>query len=103
MYEKNPQKIEMNSMDIIEEYMGDTDFTEDQKIVAKRMIHTTEVVEYSNMIDMYNNYTDEAKKALINETIRQINNMAILHIRCSMNHALSNDSYYRGCGVSPYY
>ncbi len=35
MYEKNPQTIEMNSMDIIEEYMGDTDFTEEQKVVAK--------------------------------------------------------------------
>src|SRR5699024_6205500 len=64
MYEKNPQKIEMNSMDIIEEYMGDTDFTEDQKIVAKRMIHTTGDVEYRHIIDMSDNFIDEAKKAL---------------------------------------
>lgn len=64
MYEKNPMTIETNSMDIIEEVMGDTNFTEEQKIVAKRMIHTTGDVEYRHIIDMSDDFVEVAKQAL---------------------------------------
>ncbi len=54
MYIKNPMEIENKSMDIIDEVMGDTKFSEEEKIVAKRMIHTTGDFDYRNIIVQYN-------------------------------------------------
>lgn len=46
MYIKKPMEIEDKSMDIIEEVMDDTDFSTEEKIVVKRMIHTTGDFDY---------------------------------------------------------
>ncbi|NMA87224.1 MAG: precorrin-8X methylmutase [Tissierellia bacterium] len=64
MYIKNPMEIENKSMDIIEEVMADTSFTEEEKIVAKRMIHTTGDFEYRKIIVFKNNFLEEAKTAI---------------------------------------
>ena len=60
MYIKNPMEIENKSMDIIEEVMGDTSFTDKEKVIAKRMIHTTGDFEYRNIISFKGNFVEEA-------------------------------------------
>lgn len=64
MYIKKPMEIENKSMDIIEESMKDVAFTEEEKIIAKRMIHTTGDVEYRKIIVFQNNFIESAKRAL---------------------------------------
>ncbi|MFA7534319.1 MAG: precorrin-8X methylmutase [Tissierellaceae bacterium] len=64
MYIKNPVEIENKSMDIIEQVMDDTNFTEGEMIVAKRMIHTTGDFDYRNIIEFRNDFLEEAKKAI---------------------------------------
>lgn len=62
MYIKNPMKIENKSMDIIQEVMSDTNFSEEELILAKRMIHTTGDLEYRKIIDFRNNFIEIAKE-----------------------------------------
>jgi precorrin-8X/cobalt-precorrin-8 methylmutase len=64
MYIKNPMEIENKSMDIIDEVMGDTNFTEEEMIIAKRMIHTTGDFDYRNIIEFKNDFIEEAKDAI---------------------------------------
>lgn len=64
MYIKNPMAIENKSMDIIEEVMGDTNFTEEEAIVAKRMIHTTGDFDYRKIIVFQNDFINIAKEAI---------------------------------------
>ena len=59
MYIKKPMEIENKSMDIIEERMKDVAFTEEEKIIAKRMIHTTGDVEYRKIIVFQNNFIEK--------------------------------------------
>ncbi|CAK7057535.1 precorrin-8X methylmutase [Tissierella sp. P1] len=65
MYIKNPMEIENKSMDIIDEVMGDTNFSEEEKIIAKRMIHTTGDFDYRNIIIFKNDFIGEAKKSIL--------------------------------------
>lgn len=65
MYIKKPMEIENKSMDIIEEVMGDTNFTEDEKLVAKRMIHTTGDFDYRNIIVFKDNFMEKAKNTIL--------------------------------------
>src|SRR5699024_11399365 len=62
MYIKKTMKIENKSMDIIQEVMEDTNFSEEEQIVAKRMIHTTGDLEYRKIIDFRNNFIEVAKE-----------------------------------------
>lgn len=64
MYIKNPMEIENKSMDIIQEVMSDTNFSEEELVIAKRMIHTTGDFEYRKIIDFRNNFIEEAKSAI---------------------------------------
>lgn len=64
MYIKNPMEIENKSMDIIDEVMGDTNFTEEEMVIAKRMIHTTGDFDYRNIIEFKNDFIEEAKDAI---------------------------------------
>lgn len=64
MYIKNPMDIENKSMDIIDEIMGDTNFTEEEMIIAKRMIHTTGDFDYRKIIVFKENFLKEAKEAI---------------------------------------
>ena len=58
-------EIENKSMDIIDEVMGDTNFSEEEKIIAKRMIHTTGDFDYRNIIIFKNDFIGEAKKSIL--------------------------------------
>ncbi len=69
MYIKNPMEIENKSMDIIDEVMGDTNFSEEEKIIAKRMIHTTGDFDYRNIIVFKNDFVGEAKKVILEKSI----------------------------------
>ena len=64
MYIKNPMEIENKSMDIIDEVMGDTSFSEEEMIIAKRMIHTTGDFEYRKIIDFKENFIEKAKETI---------------------------------------
>lgn len=64
MYIKNPMEIENRSMDIIDQVMGDTSFTEEEKIIAKRMIHTTGDFDYRKIIVFKNDFISIAKESI---------------------------------------
>ncbi|MGN9166018.1 precorrin-8X methylmutase [Tissierellaceae bacterium HCP3S3_D8] len=64
MYVKNPMEIENKSMDIIHEVMKDTSFSEEEMIVAKRMIHTTGDFEYRKIIDFREGFIEKAKDVI---------------------------------------
>ncbi len=64
MYIKNPMEIENKSMDIIDSVIGDTNFNEEEMLIAKRMIHTTGDFEYRKIISFQHNFIDDAKKSI---------------------------------------
>lgn len=64
MYIKKPMEIEAKSMDIIEQSMSDTRFSPEEKIIAKRMIHTTGDTDYRKIIIFKNNFVQTAKNAM---------------------------------------
>lgn len=64
MYIKNPMEIENKSMDIIDQVMGDTSFSEEEMIIAKRMIHTTGDFDYRKIITFKGNFIEDAKKEI---------------------------------------
>lgn len=64
MYIKNPIEIENKSMDIIDSVMGDTNFSPEEMIVAKRMIHTTGDFEYRKIIHFQNDFLKVAKEEI---------------------------------------
>ena len=64
MYIKNPMQIENKSMDIIDREMGDTNFNEEEMIIAKRMIHTTGDFDYRKIIIFKHDFISQAKKSI---------------------------------------
>ncbi|MBW4828051.1 MAG: precorrin-8X methylmutase [Clostridiaceae bacterium] len=64
MYIKKPMEIENKSMDIIEEVMGDTNFSPEEKIVVKRMIHTTGDFDYRNIVEFKGDFLNNAISAI---------------------------------------
>lgn len=64
MYIKEPMKIENTSMDIIDGVMGDVDFSEEEMVIAKRMIHTTGDFDYRKIIVFQNDFIAHGKEAL---------------------------------------
>ena len=64
MYLNNPMEIEVKSMKIIDEALEATNFTEEEKVVVKRTIHTTGDVTYQEIVHFQNDFINVAKKAL---------------------------------------
>lgn len=64
MYIKNPKKIEMNSMDIIDEYLNDVEFSDEELPIVKRMIHTTGDVSYRKIIEFKYDFIKNAIEGL---------------------------------------
>lgn len=64
MYINNPMEIENKSMEIIEEALNKTNFTEEEKLIVKRTIHTTGDVNYQEIVTFKDNFVNVAKKAL---------------------------------------
>lgn len=50
MYMKDPMGIELKSMEIIEEDLGRTSFSLKEKVIVKRMIHTTGDFDYKDIV-----------------------------------------------------
>jgi len=50
MYIKDPEAIEVKSMEIIDQVMNDNDFDEQELNVVKRTIHTTGDFDYQNIV-----------------------------------------------------
>jgi len=103
MYIKNPMEIENKSMDIIEEIMGDTSFTGEEKVIAKRMIHTTGDFEYRNIISFKGNFVEEAvdsiKKGgtIFTDTkmaYMGINKKALSKTRCKLKYFIDDERAY---------
>ena len=61
-------EIENKSMDIIDEVMGDTNFNQEEMIIAKRMIHTTGDFDYRKIIVFQNEFIHEAKENILSGT-----------------------------------
>lgn len=64
MYIKNPMDIENKSMEIIDRVMGDTSFSPEEMVIAKRMIHTTGDFEYRKIIHFQNDFLTIAKQEI---------------------------------------
>ena len=64
MYINNPMEIENKSMDIIQASLENINFTEDELVVAKRIIHTTGDVGYSEIIEFKEDFIEHALDAL---------------------------------------
>ena len=64
MYIKKPMDIENKSMDIIDQVMGDVNFSEEEMIIAKRMIHTTGDFEYRKIIHFQADFIEKAKREI---------------------------------------
>ena len=64
-YIKNPEKIEENSMAIIESEMKNPgSFTDDELKVVKRVIHTTADFEYEDLLRFFDNPIDSCREAI---------------------------------------
>lgn len=65
-YIKDPKSIEVRSFEIIEEGLkGKADhFSESEKLIVKRLIHTTGDFDYVNIVEFQNNPIESAMEAL---------------------------------------
>lgn len=104
MYIKNPMEIENKSMDIIEEVMGDVDFSEEEKIIAKRMIHTTGDFDYRKIISFKGDFIQAARQAIndggtIYTDTRMaymgINQKALEKSNCKLQYFIDREEVYR--------
>ncbi|MBC8589453.1 precorrin-8X methylmutase [Paratissierella segnis] len=104
MYIKNPMDIENKSMDIIDEVMVDTHFSQEEKIVAKRMIHTTGDFDYRNIIAFNNDFISEAKKSIIagakiftdtKMAYMGINKIALSKTNCELKCFIDDDRVFK--------
>lgn len=64
MYINNPMEIEVKSMEIIENALGEHSFNEMEKEIVKRTIHTTGDVGYGEIVDISNGFVVSALKAM---------------------------------------
>lgn len=103
MYIKKPMEIENKSMDIIDQVMGDTNFTQEEMIIAKRMIHTTGDFEYRKIIDFTGDFINAAKTAIKNgATIYTdtkmvhagINKKALEKANCKLKYFIDDERAY---------
>lgn len=100
-YDNNPMNIENTSMDIIDKELVGTKFTDTEKLIVKRMIHSTGDFDYKNIIDIRNNFLDEALDALKNGakiytdtrmTMAGVNETSLKKLNCEIiNHIKDDD------------
>lgn len=103
MYIKKPMEIENKSMDIIDEVMVDTNFSEEEMIIAKRMIHTTGDFEYRKIIDFTGDFINIAKAAIGKGTTiytdtkmgyAGINKRALEKANCKLKYFIDDERAY---------
>ncbi len=69
-YIKNPMGIEVRSMEIIEEELGEKihDIPDKMRALVKRVIHTTADFDYADLIEYSDDFIEKMKEALINRS-----------------------------------
>lgn len=91
-YIKNPRAIEEKSFQIIEEEMGDNNFTHRELLIIKRVIHTTADFEYKNLVYIRQGAIESALQLLkkgtkiytdTNMILAGINKKALKTLNCS--------------------
>ena len=65
-YIKNPMGIEKRSFEIIGSELGEHNFTEEELLIVKRVIHTTADFEYKNLLEISEGAIDKAKEVFKN-------------------------------------
>ena len=65
-YIKDPKSIEARSFEIITETLGDKldKFSESEKLIVKRLVHTTGDFDYVNIVEFGNNPIESAEEVL---------------------------------------
>ena len=65
-YIKEPMNIEKRSFEIIEEELGEkiNNFSDEEKPIIKRVIHTTADFEYADLLEIKNDAVNSAIEAL---------------------------------------
>jgi len=100
MYIKKPMEIENKSMDIIEEVMSDTNFSDEEKIVVKRMIHTTGDFDYRKIVVIKNDFLNTAKESIkaggtiftdTKMTYSGINKKALSKTKCNLEYFIDDE------------
>ena len=61
-YIKNPMEIENTSMKIIEDEMGEHNFTKEELSIIKRTIHTTADFEYKDLVEISKGAIEASKE-----------------------------------------
>lgn len=61
---RDPKAIEIKSMELIEELLGEHSFTQEEKTIAKRMIHAAGEPELSSLIRFHPQAVERGLKAL---------------------------------------
>lgn len=104
MYIKDPMEIENKSMDIIDQIMGDVNFTPEETIIVKRMIHTTGDFEYRKIIDFRGDFINEALQAIEKDgkiytdtkmTYMGINKPALEKANCSLKYFIDDERAFK--------
>lgn len=92
-YIKVPKDIESRSFEIIEDEMGNHNFSDEELQIIKRVIHTTADFEYKNLIYIRDGAIDEALKLLkkgvkvytdTNMALSGINKKALEQLNCTV-------------------
>lgn len=100
MYIKKPMEIENKSMDIIEEVMSDTNFSSEEKIVVKRMIHTTGDFDYRKIVAFKNDFLNIAKDSIkaggtiftdTKMAYSGINKKALFKTKCNLEYFIDDE------------
>lgn len=100
MYIKKPMEIENKSMDIIEEVMSDTKFSTEEKMIVKRMIHTTGDFDYRKIIVLKNDFINIAKDSIesggtiftdTKMAYSGINKSALSKIKCNLKYFIDDE------------
>lgn len=104
MYIKKPMEIEEKSMNIIEQVMDDTSFSDEEKIIVKRMIHTTGDFDYRHIIIFKEDFIHNALKSIKNGGIiftdtkmaySGINKKALSKTLCSLKYFIDDERVIR--------
>ncbi len=107
MYIREPVKIESNSMDIIDQYLADVSFKEEELPVVKRMIHTTGDVDYRHIIEFQGDFMAKALASIQGQTIYTdtnmiragVNKQALEKASCSLLTLVADQEVYKEAEV----
>lgn len=101
MYQKNPLKIELSSMDMIEQNLKSHHYSPEELAVVKRMIHTSGDFDYQDIVSIQQGAIKTAIKALregcriVTDTkmaLAGINKLAIDKLSCKLENYVDHET-----------